>query len=188
MTRTFTGSPPDPGLLDRLLAQALRAPTAGNSQGCDLLVLDDRRTIDRYWEASTDPAWRARSSRFAGLARAPVAVLAFGDRSAYVRRYREDDKAGRAEGSVDWVVPFWLVDAGFAVMSLLLGAADAGLGAAFLGNFRNEDRVKTAFGVPGHIGWLGTVLLGEGSPDDPRSASLDRPGRPIAARVHRGGW
>ena len=40
-------------------------------------------------------------------------------------------------------------------MTLLLGAADRGLGAAFLGNFRGEDALRTALGVPAGSSWLG---------------------------------
>ena len=42
-------------------------------------------------------------------------------------RYREPDKA-RADGrsEVEWVVPYWFVDAAFSVMTLLLGATERG--------------------------------------------------------------
>ena len=53
----------------------------------------------------------------------------------------------RADGQeVEWVVPYWYVDAAFATMTLLLGATEAGIGAAFLGNFRGEDRAAGGVG------------------------------------------
>jgi nitroreductase len=39
MARAFSPAPLDPDLVDRLAADALRAPSAGNSQGAELVVL-----------------------------------------------------------------------------------------------------------------------------------------------------
>jgi nitroreductase len=187
MTRTFTGDPVDRAVLDGLLALALRAPSAGNTQGRDLVVLADPAHTSRFWEAATDEAWRRRSTRFPGMSAAPVVVLAFGDPLAYDDRYRQPDKAD-ADGTAGWPVPYWHVDAGFVVLQVLLLAEQAGLGAAFLGNFRHEDAVKTAFGVPTTMAWTGTVLLGHPAAGDRPSASLARGRRAVDDAVHRGGW
>ena len=187
MTRAFTGEPVEPDVVDELAALALRAPSAGNTQGRDLVVLTQAAHRSRFWEAATDEAWRQRSRRFAGLSRAPVVVLAVADPEAYDARYREPDKDEPA-GTTGWPVPYWHVDAGFVALQLLLLAEDAGLGAAFLGNFRNEEAVKDAFGIPTAMAWTGTVLLGHRAADDPPSASLARGRRAVDAAVHRGGW
>lgn len=188
MTRNFTGRPLAPGVLDAMLADALRAPSAGNAQGVDLVVLEGPGQTARYWDTTTDEAWRARSSRFAGLSRAPVVVLPFADPETYRARYTEPDKARPDGGDVEWVVPFWYVDAAYATMALLLRAVDEGLGAAFLGNFRGEAALKSALGVPEGCRWLGAVLLGEPARPDPPSASLARGRRPLGDAVHRGSW
>jgi nitroreductase len=188
MTRNFTGAPLDGATVDELLALALAAPSAGNTQGREFVVLQGTVQTDRYWDTTTDADWRARSRRFAGLSRAPVIVLAFSDPGAYVERYREPDKARPDGAEVDWVVPYWHVDAAFAVHTLLLGAADHGVGAAFLGNFRGEDELKVALGVPGGRRWLGAVLLGEPAVPDPPSTSAARPRRTVVDAVHRGRW
>ena len=118
-----------------------------------------------------------------------MVVLPFADPDAYLARYREPDKArGRTARTVEWVVPYWFVDAGFSVMTLLLGAADAGLGAAFLGNFRGEEALRAALGVPDRYRWLGAVLLGEPAEPDPPSSSVARPRRTVDESVHRGRW
>ena len=188
MSRNFTGEALEPSVLDELLTLALSAPSAGNTQGRDLVVLQGPDQTADYWDATTDPAWRARSRRFEGLSRAPVIVLPFSDPTAYVERYREPDKV-RADGeAVDWVVPYWHVDAAFAVQTLLLAAADRGLGAAFLGNFRGEEALKVTLGVPDRWCWLGAVLLGESARPDPPSSSATRPKRTLADAVHRGHW
>ncbi len=188
MTRNFSGRPPAPGEVDRLLEGALRAPSAGNTQGRAFVVLEGVEETSRYWTATTDRAWRERSARYVGLARAPVIILPFADPDAYVARYREQDKAVPGAADVEWVVPFWLVDAAFATMAVLLGAVDRGLGAAFLGNFRGEDRLRTSLGVPEGMRWLGAILVGEPSEPDPPSTSAGRPRRTLGDSVHRGGW
>jgi nitroreductase len=188
MTRNFTGVPIDPEVVDDLLALALTAPSAGNTQGREFVVLEGPEQTARYWDATTDVAWREGSRRFEGLSRAPVVVLVFSDPDAYAERYREADKL-RADGAaVDWVVPFWHVDASFAVQTLLLGAADREIGAAFLGNFRGEDELKRVLEVPASRRWLGAVLLGEPARPDPPSSSATRPRRTVAEVVHRGRW
>ena len=88
MTRNFSGRAPDPGVVDRLVGAALRAPSAGNTQGREFVVLEGTEQTSRYWDATTDPAWRTASRRFAGLSRAPVVVLPFADPDAYLARYR----------------------------------------------------------------------------------------------------
>jgi nitroreductase len=188
MTRNFSGRPLDPGVLDRLLAPALRAPSAGNTQGRDFVVLEGPSETGTYWQATTDQAWRDGSRRFDGLSRAPVVVLPFADPAAYVARYAEADKARGDEPPVEWVVPYWWADTAFATMSLLLAAADQQIGAAFLGNFRGEEALRAALGVPDGLRWFGAVLLGEAAEPDPPSSSASRPRRTIGDSVHRGGW
>ena len=188
MTRNFSEAPLERAAVDGLLAEALAAPSAGNTQGRDLVLLEGPPQTARYWQATTDESWRARSRRYEGLSRAPVIVLAFSDPDAYVDRYAEADKARDDGTPLEWVVPFWHVDASFAVMTLLLGAADRGIGAAFLGNFRGEDDLKDVLAVPRRMSWLGAVLLGRGALPDPPSTSSDRPRRTEDDAVHRGGW
>ena len=49
MVRDFDGGPVDPALVDRLLDLARRAPSAGNSQGTEFLVLEGAY-VARYGE------------------------------------------------------------------------------------------------------------------------------------------
>ena len=116
--------------------------------------------------------------------------LLFADVDAYPRRYREPDKADPALGGGPdaWPVPYWFVDSGFAALVLLLGAVDAGLGACFLGNFRGEEALRTALGVPGDRHYVGAVLIGAPDGGDAPSASVSRPRRDPARTLHRGRW
>ena len=194
MVRSFTSEPVPDDVLDRLLADALRAPTAGNTRGIAWVVLRGPDETPRYWDAATTKAWRSSARRWPGISRAPVVALAVACPSAYLARYAEPDKAraasdlglGRTEAA--WPVPYWHGDAAFSVMTLLLGAASAGLGACFLGNFRSETSVLASLGVP--EGWrlFGAVALGYPAGDDPRSTSLDRRPPGAMTRLHWGAW
>ena len=182
MTRNFEPAALDRPLVDGLLADALAAPSAGNTQGREFVVLEGSPQTDTFWQATTDAGWRARSRRYEGLSRAPVVVLAFSDPDAYVERYAEPDKQPADGVEVEWVVPYWHVDASFAVMSLLLGATDRGIGAAFLGNFRGETELKRVLDVPARMRWLGSGVA--------RATGLARPsvdlGRPPEEDDRRG--
>ena len=56
MVRSYTTEPVDPAIVDRALANATRAPSAGFSQGWGFLVLDTEEDVRRYWAATADAA------------------------------------------------------------------------------------------------------------------------------------
>jgi nitroreductase len=191
MVRSFSGTPVRREVLEDLLGLAIRAPSAGNTAGRELVVLEGTET-GRYWNATTTPAWRETSRRWPGLSKAPVAVVVLVSPESYMKRYAEPDKVqsslGPESGENAWPVPYWYFDAGASVMALLLGATDVGLGACFLGNFRGEAELLDALGVADSWRFAGTVLIGEPGGDDPPSASVSL-GRPQASRVvHYGTW
>jgi len=198
MVRSFSGRRVDPDLLDAVVARSTTAPNAGNTGGWDAVVLEGPEQTAVFWQCTTTEGWRARARRWPGLSAAPAIVTFFADPEAYPRRYAEKDKTGAGpaladgaalgEGTEGWPVPYWFLDIGAAVMALLLGAVDAGLGACFLGNFRGETALCDALGVPPGRRYAGAVLIGEPGGDDPPSSSLTRSRRPRQAMVHRGRW
>jgi nitroreductase len=188
MVRAFLDEPVDPDVLDELCDLARRAPSAGNSQGLDLLVLTGPEQVGAYWDV-TLPAPRRGSFRWPGLVAAPALVLVITDPEAYARRYDEADKAatGLGAGPEAWPVPYWWVDAGAAIEHLLLGAVDAGLGACLFGLFDHEPAVAEAFGVPAGRRVVAAIALGRPAPATP-GRSAGRPRRPLDEVVHRGRW
>ncbi len=162
------------------------------------MVLEGTAQTSLYWESTTDEAWRSTSARSQGLRRAPVILLAYASAEAYVARYAEADKAGSGAGeaagpalgldAAEWPVPYWVGDAAFAVMTVLLCAVDAGLGACVLGNFRGEAALAGALGVPAAWSLFCAVLLGHPDGKDHPSRSLDRPRPDPDERIHRGSW
>jgi nitroreductase len=187
MVRSFEDRPVPPEVVDGVLAQAVRAPSAGFSQGWAFVVLERPDQTDVFWRTTTTPDWRA-STRRAGLLRAPVIVLPLADRQTYLDRYAEPDKQGAGLDRPEaWPVPYWLIDTAFATMLMLLSASDAGLGAAFLGIFRGEADLLAALGVPSRYRPVGAVAIGYPAADIP-SPSLARGRRPLPDVVHRGRW
>lgn len=191
MVRSFSSEPVEPAAVDRLLTAALRSPTAGNTGGTAWVVLEGLDQTAVYFDATTDEEWRTLYQGWSdGLARAPVVLLAYASANAYVARYAEVDKAGAGLGDspAAWPVPYWIGDAAFGVMTVLLGAVDAGLGACILGAFRGEAALAAELGVPDGWRLFCAVLLGHPDDHDHRSASLDRTRPGAAERIHRGRW
>ena len=191
MVRSFSAEPLGRDEVDLILQAALRSPTAGNTQGTAWVALEGPDQTALYFDATTDEAWRTRHKEWSdGLARAPVVLLAYISPDAYVDRYAEEDKAtgGLGETAAAWPVPYWIGDAAFGVMTVLLAAVDAGLGACVLGAFRGEAELAARLDVP--PGWrlFCAVLLGHPDGADHRSASLDRNSPKPSERIHRGRW
>jgi len=188
MVRRYADRPVDPELLERALDHASRAPSAGFTQGVELLVLDDATSRHRFWAATADPG--ADSAWLAGMRTAPVVVVPLTSREAYLDRYAEPDKGWTDRDPARWPVPYWYVDAGMAALLLLQTAVDEGLGACFFGI--PPDRVtpfRQAFGVPEDRLPVGAVTLGHRL-DDPGAAGSParRRRRPASELVHRRRW
>ncbi len=194
MTRSFSNRPLQHGVLDEMVRLAARAPSAGKSQGWHLVTLEGDET-SRFWNI-TLPSPQRESFTWQGLLDAPVILLPFADSNAYTDRYSEPDKVatGLGVGAAAWPVPYWTIDASMSVMTLLLAAEDAGLGALLFGVFKGEAELRNSLGVPSHLELLGAIALGHPSHDAPsgdpdgRGLSAGRPGRTPDQIIRRGGW
>ena len=188
MCRNFREDPVPTEVVDRLLDQARRAPSAGNTQGWSFLVLSGRDQLDAFWEVESDPEWREFPT-LPGVLRAPLIVVPFCSVQTYLDRYSEPDKiqAGMSD-ETSWPAPFWVVDVAFATMILLLSVVDEGLGALFFGLRGSPGELSAAFGVPD--GWQAIGALAIGWPEEDRGpvGSAARGRRPIEEVVHRGRW
>ena len=177
MVRSYDPDRPiDRVVVTDLLRLAIRAPSAGHTQGWHFLVLDDITSRNRFWTATTEgesDSWLTR------MRSAPVLVLCFSDKDAYLDRYAEPDKGWTDRAESHWPVPYWHIDAGMAAMILLLAAEDRGLGACFFGvPAERWSAVRDVFEVPERLSPIGVVSLGHPAPDL-RSPSLKRGRRPL---------
>ncbi len=186
MVRNFDDRPLDGDVVEHILANGTRAPSAGFTQGWAFLVLEGPEETGRFWGASAPPDGNLARTRWPGVLRAPLLVVVLVDEAAYRRRYSEPDKAASGLADRPWPVPYWHVDAGFAALLMLLTAVDAGLGALFFG-VSDHNGLRAEFGVPSEWTPVGALAIGHPLPDEP-SPSLDRGRKPLADVVHRGGW
>lgn len=184
MTRSFDGTPVDLDWLEEACALALTAPTAGNAGGVRFNTLGAEH-VSAYLERATDEAWRRRSRRAAGLARAGAVVLVTTRVQDYLSRYGEDDKAGSGlDVRENWPLPYWHTDAAMATMALLLLLEDGGWQATLWGNFRHGDAVLRWAKIADEELFC-TLLVGRADGRDPPSASLERALAPRRERVRR---
>jgi nitroreductase len=210
MVRNYDPDRPVPAeVRERLLAHAIRAPSAGFSQGWGFLVLEDPADRERFWRAATPtaatptaatpatpgtpaegatPRTQVRRRWLRGMRNAPLIIVTHSNKSMYLDRYAQPDKGWDDRDERRWPVPYWDIDAGFASLLMLLTAVDEGLGACFFGippervpDYRGE------FGVPLEFTPIGAVSVGYPAPDH-RSGSLARGRRPVDEVVHRGRW
>jgi nitroreductase len=174
MVRNFTTAPVDPAALNRVLDAAVRAPSAGFTQGWGFLVLNTPEDTARFWDATFTPETRPKF-RWQGVFNAPVIVVPCSNESAYLDRYAERDKGWSDRDPKRWPVPFWHIDAGFASMQLQLAVVNEGLGALFFGIFgEHVDVVRDAFGIPDAFTPIGAIAIGHPSDHDEPSLSLRR--------------
>lgn len=188
--RAFRSDPLPEGMVEDMVAAALRAPSAGNTDGWAFVALEGREQTSRYWDV-TLPLERRDSFPWPGLLDAPALVLPLCRPDAWVTRYGEPDKvrSGLGAGTDAWSVPYWWVDTAFAAMLAQLAAVGAGLGTCFFGLFDHEDAVLAALGVP--PGWraIGTIAVGWPDPERDRASRSVQRGRPDVSEVlHREGW
>jgi nitroreductase len=186
MVRRFDPRPLPGEVLDRILHSATRGPSAGFSQGLDLLVLEGPAAVRDFWLATADP----RFDKPYSTAEPPVIVLVLSDKQAYLDRYGAPDKAGLGmDVEEGWPVPYWDLDAAMAVMLMLLAATDQGVGAWYFGVFHGAEALLERLGVPAGRRLIGAVALGYPAADDhPGGSSRTRPRRPLDDVVHRGRW
>jgi len=160
--RSYTGEPVPRETLERIARAARRGPNAGYSQGLRLLVIDDPETIE------TLAGWQEdeRSQRWFRKAAAHILVLT--REQDYHDRYNQADKLAVTGGvEVLWPVPFWHVDAGAALMLVLLAALEEGLGAGVYGVPVEEDaRWRDLLGITDDLTIVTGVTVGHPA-DDP---------------------
>ena len=158
--RTFEDRPIPPEDLDRILEAAWRAPSARNEQPWDFVVCTERDTLRRLAET-----WRG-AGHVAGSAATVVLVAPI-----------PTDQRAR-----DWIT----YDMGQATMSMMLAAADLGIGSCHAA-LEDQGLARRILGLPDDRYCVGQVAFGY--PADRPLRPMDRPNRrPIGEVVHRERW
>ena len=167
MVRQFTDRPVPQHSLDRILANAVRGPSAGFCQGQAYLVLTGQ-DLPRFWALAgeaTRPAVHA----------APLVIVPLSCQRIYIDAYVQQDPSWADESRIP--MPFWHLDTAMAALLILLTAVDEGLGAVFFGIVDHETRaLRTEFGIPEDHQPIGAIAIGhDGETDRASLASRRRP-------------
>jgi nitroreductase len=188
MTRSFLTHSVPTDVFMECVDVARRSPSAGNSQGWNLLVWSGSDT-HRYWDIAF-PSDKRQGFAFPKLLSAPLIALVLADRGAYLERYSEPDKAHQmlGESADNWVAPYWTIDASFATMTLMLALHDRGLGTLFFAHAR-ETELRETFGIPDSVEIVGVLAVGyPDAADKVQGRSADRARKPANDIIHRDRW
>jgi len=189
MVRNYTGERIPREVLERIVGTVRRAPSAGFSQGQRLLVVDDPdllRTLDENADEAPDG-----TEPWFGSAAAHVFVLT--REQDYHDRYTSPDKLDMTEGSeIDWPVPYWHVDAGAALMLVLLAAIEEGLAGGVYGILPSDQpELRELLHIPHELTIVAGITLGRPAPDPEWSKLTSRTTqrrRTIDELVHWNTW
>jgi len=156
--RRYTARPVPEAFIQEILAAAMRAPSAGNEQAWQFVVITERPLLDEI----------PRFHPYADMVRqASVAILVCGD-------------LGREKYQ-----GYWVQDCAAATQNLLLAAHAKGLGAVWVGVYPKEDRVermRRLLGLPRHVVPMALIPLGYPAEQIPPADRYD------PAKVHRDRW
>jgi len=156
--RRFTQQAVSEEVLDQLLAAAMAAPSAGNEQPWQFVIVRDPQMRERL--PSAHPYAQMASH-------APVVAVVCGDLS------QERHKG------------FWVQDCAAATENLLVAARASGLGAVWCGVYPREDRVRalqSLLSLPKTVIPFALVPIGYPAEDKPDEDRFDR------SRVHIDRW
>lgn len=186
MVRRYRDEPVPIETVERIIDVARRGPSAGYSQGVEFVVVTDPATRERLAGIISN-----RETAAASMARIPVHIVLCVSAQIYKERYRLPDKQRVRSGVSDeqlWHVPFWHVDAGAALMLLLLAAVNEGLDAGFIGVWR-PDEVRALLGIPDEYTITGVAFVGHRADDEaPQGSVLRERRRPMEDVLHRERW
>lgn len=186
--RSYTDEPVDREAVERIVARGRKAPSGGFSQGVRMVVVtaeETRREIARL--ANEDYYVERGGERW--ISAAPVHIVVAAREESYHERYRSADKLQDDGTEIEWRVPWWWVDAGKAVMLLLLAAVDEGLGAGLFGLLGDDnDRLRDLLGMPDDLEIVGVVTVGHAAPETNGSSRRKFPWKPLDEVVRWEHW
>jgi nitroreductase len=156
--RAFADRPIPAADLDRILEAGRRSPSSQNWQPWDFIVVTDRAQL-----RALAGVWRG-AGHVAGSA---ATIVVIGPPA--------DNEFGRAQ-----------LDLGQATMSMLLAAADLGIGSCHAG-VTDLDLARELLGFPADRDWAFLISLGYPA-DRPLTPVRNPRRRPFGEVVHRGRW
>ncbi len=137
--RSFKQDEVSEKLVEEILDAAIRAPSAGNVQDWEFIVVRNREVKARLTEAAWGQGF---------ISQAPVIVVVCSN----VRKI--SDAYGERGSSL-----YSIQDTAAATQNMMLAACDKGLGSCWVGSF-NEGKVKEVLVLPAHVRPVAIVPVG----------------------------
>lgn len=156
--RKYTAQPVPQELVTRLLEAAMSAPSAGNEQPWEFIVITDREVLQAITRVHPYSQM---------LKEAPLAIAVCGN-------LEREKYPG-----------FWVEDCSAATENILLEAEEIGLGGVWLGVYPHDERVKELaelLGLPSSVVPLSIVALGYPAEKKAPAERFD------PSRVHTNRW
>jgi nitroreductase len=159
--RSFSDTKPSRKIIDEIIYYANLAPSAGNLQARDFIIIDDKTIREKLSIA-------AFSEKF--IVEAPITIVVcanFMRISSYGTRGKE---------------LYCIQDASVAVENILLLVVDAGLDACWVGAF-DENTVSAILGLPSYVRPVAIIPIGYSTEQKISSLRMD-----IHVLTHRNHW
>jgi nitroreductase len=156
--RQYTGQEVSNEEITQVLKAAMAAPSAGNEQPWEFVVVRDRAKLDRI------PTFHPHALM---LKHAPVAILVCGDLNREVHK------------------GYWVQDCSAATQNLLLAVQALGLGGVWVGVYPKEERVngfRQLLGIPEHVVPFALIPIGHPAEQKPPADRFNE------SRVHYDQW
>jgi nitroreductase len=156
--RKFKKDPIPQEIILELLKASMYAPSAGNEQPWQFIVMDDRKVLDQI------PTFSPHASM---VTQAPLAILIC-----------NDNRLVKYES-------FWVHDCAAATQNLLLAATEKGLGSLWSGVFPKNDLMdgfRKLLSLPLEIIPVSVIILGYAAETPPT------PSRFREDRIHKNHW
>ncbi|MFP3390224.1 nitroreductase family protein [Brevibacillus sp. SIMBA_040] len=150
--RRFTKQPIAPEILEQLLLAATRAPSSGNMQPWEFIVIDEPDKKQEIVRSTYSGYFSQGKNYQYWIADAAVVIVACTNVKRTVARY---GPAGK-----EWA----LIDSAAAVQNLLLTATALGLSGCWVGGI-NEQEIKASLRIPDYVRIIGLVPIGYSEED-----------------------
>lgn len=157
--RDFKPDPVPDNVLKEILDSAIQAPSSGNVQDWEFIVVKNQNTKKLLAEAALGQDF---------IAKAPVVIVVCSDLNRISYSYGERGKN-----------LYSIQNTAAAIQNLLLAAWDLGIGSCWVGAF-NEQRIRETLVLPEHVRPLAIIPLGY------PAKTPGKPGRrPLEEVLHR---
>ena len=161
--RKYEGKPVEREKLQNILEAARLAPSAGNKQPWDFILVTEQKVKEKL---------RSSYNRDWFISAPAIIVLCGHPEQAWARRKGVFQKEA-----------YWKVDVSIAMQNLILTAWEEGLGTCWIGGFK-EDKVKKALNIPNNIRVVAMTPVGY--PAEEKGPVTDR--RSLDDITHENYW